>query len=373
MDGSYVLCKFTVTFLLIFIQAFVFLTLITFCSIRPLRQPHYEAFYFLHILLVPLMLIMSAFHHPPVQWWAWGALGVWVCERLWRAVWWMNINGWFGGIIANAPVATGSPPKTPKHQTLDMKNTKGFPQVPHITPFMPTHTPFSSQSTSTTLVNRNSTSTVDQLISPPTTYVPPPGYAHAELMPGRTVRIKLVSPGFRSWSPAQHFLLSIPSVSRFTSHPFTVASICDETSPSDSGRALVFLIRAKSGWTKDLWDSVIGLMVRRQTGPPGETLPKGSHPPTRGVLMRAFVEGPLGSISRTNWNTNSTLIIITGGSGVSFGLSILEYICLCLSGRDGKHLGGSSGGFGRPNFKVTRVRFVWLVREFCQWLYGSHC
>lgn len=333
------------------------------CSIRPIRQSHYEAFYFLHILLVPLMLVMSALHHPPVQWWAFGALGVWICERLWRAVWWLNTNGYFGGITANGPISVDLPVKTTRHETFDMKNSKTFPAI---TPFTPTHVPFSSQSTSATLVNRNSTSTVDQLISPPTTYVPPPGYAHAELMPGRTVRLKFVTPGYRSWSPGQHFLLSIPSVSRFTSHPFTVASICDETSTSDSGRVLVFLIRAKGGWTKDLWDTIVGLMVRRQNTASGETIPKGSHTPTQGVLIRAFVEGPLGSVSSTNWNNHSTMLIVVGGSGVSFGLSILEYACLCLSGRDGKQLGGASAGFGRANFKVSRVRFVWLVREFCQ-------
>lgn len=85
--------------------------------------------------------------------------------------------------------------------------------------------------------------------------------------------------------------------------------------------------------------------------------------------MRAFVEGPFGSAARTNWDSHSTAVIVAGGSGVSFGLSVLEYLCLCLSGRDGKDFGSSHGVLRHPKFLVTRVRFVWLVREFghIQW------
>ena len=59
-------------------------------------------------------------------------------------------------------------------------------------------------------------------------------------------------------------------------------------------------------------------------------------------------------------------MIITGGTGVTFGASILEYLALCISGRDGQTLGGRPGGWGAKGFRTTRVRFVWLVREFCK-------
>jgi len=72
---------------------------------------------------------------------------------------------------------------------------------------------------------------------------------------------------------------------------------------------------------------------------------------------------------RAHWGSHSTVLIIVGGSGVSFGMSILEYVCLCLAGRDGKRLGGRPGGWGREGYSTQRVRFVWLVREFghIQW------
>jgi hypothetical protein len=64
------------------------------------------------------------------------------------------------------------------------------------------------------------------------------------------------------------------------------------------------------------------------------------------------------------------VLIVVGGTGVSFGVAILEYISLCLAGRDGKSLGGRPGGWGDKGFKTTRVRFIWLVREFCE-LHGD--
>jgi hypothetical protein len=127
---------------------------------------------------------------------------------------------------------------------------------------------------------------------------------------------------------------------------------------------MVLLISPKNGWTKDLWQAVVNLTIA------GRTYPHGEHPsrvPTRGVVMRMNIDGPFGSAARARWGTHSTVLIIAGGTGVSFGLSILEYMCLCLSGRDGQQLGGQPGGFGKREFVTSRVRFVWVVQQFCQW------
>ena len=47
----------------------------------------------------------------------------------------------------------------------------------------------------------------------------------------------LSHPECQPWAPGQHFLLSIPSINKFTSHLFTVGSICDQklrAPPADS-------------------------------------------------------------------------------------------------------------------------------------------
>ncbi|EEB87413.1 hypothetical protein MPER_15238, partial [Moniliophthora perniciosa FA553] len=69
-----------------------------------------------------------------------------------------------------------------------------------------------------------------------------------------------------------------------------------------------------------------------------------------------FVDGPFGSSVRAKWGDYSTVVIFAAGSGVSFALSILEFVCLCLAGRDGKHLGGHPGSMGSKGYKTRRKR-----------------
>ncbi|KAI0748209.1 ferric reductase like transmembrane component-domain-containing protein [Daedaleopsis nitida] len=341
--------------------AFGCMTLLFLASIGPLRRKHYEAFWFLHVLLVPLTIIMAALHHPPVWWWCWAALAIWFGERMWRLTWWLYTNGYLGGQSASAPRPSVDLPRT--QSSIDKsaisygQSPKGFPPSP-----LPNseadvvHYPPSNQ-------------LVGMGLSLPTSYTPPPGFAHAELLPGRTVRLSIVPPGFLTWAPGQHFLISVPSITRFTTHPFTVASVCDEQNQYDDGRVLVFLIRAKNGWTKDLWDAVALMISRGQQYVADEKLPRYSQLPNRGVLLRACVDGPYGSSVRASWGDYSSVLIVSGGSGVSYALSVLQYVCLCMAGRDGRFLGGRRGGYGQKGYKTTRVRFVWLVREFghIQW------
>ncbi|KAA1471129.1 hypothetical protein DENSPDRAFT_837057 [Dentipellis sp. KUC8613] len=350
--------------------SYILFTLLVLLSIRPLRERHYEAFYFLHILLVPLTIIMAALHHPPLWWWCWAALALWMGERIWRATRWLYVNGFVGSSIgsssrrndkiwelhpfdAEASTARNSkPPQTPLpagNRTSTLSYASSMPRSPY-------HSATPSASS-------------DHFLIPPTfsdvMYAPPPGYAHAELVSGRTIRVRIATPGHITWAPGQHFLLCIPSVSRFLSHPFTAGSVCDEQVAGDEGRMILLLIRAKNGWTKDLWDTVVHLLATGRKHPRNE-VPAGTTLPSTGVLLRSWVDGPFGSSVRTDWGAFSSILIVSGGSGVSFGLSVLEYVCLCLAGREGRFLGGKGT---RKSFLTKRVRFVWLVREFAhiQW------
>lgn len=78
-------------------QAYVMLTLTNLLSVRPIRTNHYEAFYIAHIILVPLTLIFSALHRPPIWWWCWGPLFLWIAERSYRMVFFVYRNGLIGG------------------------------------------------------------------------------------------------------------------------------------------------------------------------------------------------------------------------------------------------------------------------------------
>jgi len=297
-------------------------------------------------------------HHPSLGWWAYSALIIWLAERAWRGTWWFYINGIFKQKTPNVP-----PRDRPLGAARSRKQPVSSLGLRSGNSPLESRSEYHGNDSGTPLVQRypRVPAGVETLMSPPSTYIPPPGYAHAELVPGKTIRLAVLTPECRTWAPGQCFLLSVPSINKFTSHPFTVASVCDQQSSNPAGRLLIFFVRAKAGWTKTLWDTVVALSVRDKFHCDGEGPPQGTHPPSRGVLLRTFVEGPFGSVARTDWIEYSSVLLVAGGSGVSFGLSVLVYLCLCMSGRDSRYLGGPSKPFSR----VSRVRFVWLAREFC--------
>ncbi|KAI5833958.1 hypothetical protein K523DRAFT_331596 [Schizophyllum commune Tattone D] len=265
--------------------AFGSMTLLIICSLYPIRRYHYESFYIMHVILIPCTLIMSALHHPPVGQWCWAALAVWIGERAYRAVWWLNANGYLlDSIHAQMP-----PPPQPFR----------IPKGPSNNAYPPAAPP-----------------------PPPLPDVPPPGYARAELLAGATTRLTMLPAGPLSWAPGQHFLINVPAVAPYPiTHPFTVASA--------EGGPLVFLIRAKDGWTRDLWD-----FVAKKSG---------------NTTVRMFVEGPFGSAVRAHWGRHATVVIVVGGVGVAYGLSVLAHVCEDLV---------------RGKGATRRIRFVWLMREY---------
>ncbi|SNX84462.1 uncharacterized protein MEPE_03171 [Melanopsichium pennsylvanicum] len=225
-----------------------------------------------------------------------------------------------------------------------------------------------------------------------------PGFAFVQLLPGKTLRLTLRTPNKMSWKPGQWVYLNIPSVRFWESHPFTIASAHDADFPvatefvdadAEKGlahaqkakgeeRTMVLLVRCRRGFTRHLWNFVakkrqmqIQAAADAQQGSgmygmPGTAMVPALGKDTTGVHIRAIVDGPYGSADRTHWGIHSTVVIVCGGSGVSFGMSVLEHLCACIVGvtKLGKQ------GKGGKNFLTRRVRFVWILREFShlQWI-----
>ncbi|TEB36350.1 hypothetical protein FA13DRAFT_1249679 [Coprinellus micaceus] len=294
--------------------AFGTFTLLMASSSTALRKAHYETFYALHVFLFPLVLAMAAFHHPETGWWAWAALILWVVERIWRS----------GRILRyNCRGALGL--------------SRRYRKVP-----------------------APAADSDDVFLA--TWYRPPPGYAYAELLGGATIRLTY-TPAYRvQWVPGQHFLLNIPAISKFTSHPFTCATTTSKPSTPPCQVKMVFLIRAKNGWTKSLWDMVISHAVQRKSYVGKEPPLQEIALPTSGLVLRMFVDGPFGSSVRIPWKDYSSIFIVVGGSGVTFGLSVLEHLCSVLAGTGQQ--GGDAEKGSVPSTTFRRIRFVWLVREF---------
>jgi hypothetical protein len=163
----------------------------------------------------------------------------------------------------------------------------------------------------------------------------PPGYTVFQLLPGKTLKMTIRTSRKLRWRPGQHILLTVPEISSWQSHPYTICNA--------SGNEIVLLLRARKGFTLDLWKAVVS---KRRQSSGGEL-----------VMMRAKVSQAMGSTARVEWDNWSTVVIFCGGTGVSFGLSILEHVCRRIAARE-REDGDESGGSG-----PKRVVFVWLLRE----------
>jgi hypothetical protein len=210
-----------------------------------------------------------------------------------------------------------------------------------------------------------------------------PGFAYAQLLPGKTLRLTLRTPNAFSWMPGQYVNLCIPSVGFWQSHPFTIASAYNAGFPSSTAfqdesdaerglvsrqkkseeRTIVLLLRARKGFTHQLWDYVRlqrEKQIRAIEEQTGQQYIRGEVAKTAtGVHVRAIIDGPYGSTQRVRWGIYSTVLIICGGSGISSGMAMLEYLCSVMAGN--KQV---------KNSKTRRVRFVWMLREYShlQWI-----
>lgn len=313
---------------------------------------------------------MSALHHPPLWWWCWLSLLLWAGERTWRASNWVYVNGFLGSSAHVSPpdssgflLSTRGQAKEIRSATPDLESIHFSSDHDHYAPSMrrdslPRY--YSSDIKKPHHSNHPSTSSTTSFLTPfLPTFTIPVGYGHAEILAGRTIRLSIITPGELTWAPGQHFLLCIPSVSRLASHPFTCASVCDEQKLGDDGRMITFLIRARNGWTKKLWTLVVSLLADGRRYPEQEPLGDITLP-SSGVLLRVWVDGPFGSPAKTNWGLYSSAVVICGGSGVSFGVSVLEFLSLCMAGRNGRFLGGNVGKVSA----MRRIRFIWILRDF---------
>ncbi|GAA93512.1 hypothetical protein E5Q_00153 [Mixia osmundae IAM 14324] len=370
------------------VVAYVALCAMVVLSFNPLRSRFYELFYYSHVALSIAFLVGCLVHFETLQYWAIAALALWGGERATRGAIWCWINGlgkrsskeqtWSPArkdsdfTVHSVEKQGRSPyqrhdmqqshyalnehadvPAPYAQKNLDSVYAYGGANMPS-TPngARPGLTPMHSVSHSTFNLGHTLQSSTDSSLLPvrPGPIRPPPGYAYAQLLPGRTIRLTLRTPRKVSWAPGQNCLLTVPSIAFWQSHPYTMANAISSQNADQTD--LIFLIRTRQGFTKDLWNSIVAKRRQKEAQP-------GTYDLTQGVMIRAQVSNALGSASRARWADYSSAIIYCGGSGVSFGLSVLEHLCQQMALRDAAARRGAS-----TNFKLERVRFVWILREY---------
>jgi ferric-chelate reductase len=102
--------------------------------------------------------------------------------------------------------------------------------------------------------------------------------------------------GLATWRPAQTMFVTIPEISRlpFESHPFTISSVAD---PKNDEREIVFIIRARDGFTGRLRDAARDAGADRATEGVGRKVnvilngPYGTPPNLSGYETVIFFAG----------------------------------------------------------------------------------
>ena len=428
-------------------QAYVFLTLMVAFSFKPLRNRFYEIFYYSHILLTVGFLATIVIHYEALQGWCLLAAGLWALERIVRLLIFVFLNYGRGlpvfgeGRAAKAQTnlmhsgSGGFQVHNVEKRLSDEPSKAGNKSSPYGSYGQEEGT-VASRSTYNLQDNilhapENSGRSVyaygvgndeitDSYASSPLPfgagpYIPndhksrlrslviptgansqaasrqnnelqsiPRGYALAQLLPGKIIRLTLHTPRKLSWKPGQHLMLTIPSVKWWQGHPYSISNAQNLTEQSLSqtiqgevwrGSQIVLLMSVRHGFTRSLYDSINA--KRRTLASQGVSYTtEGKSSMTSGacggVLLRAQTYLPAGSAARANWDTYSTVILVAAGTGITYALAVLEHLCCGMASLNAALRGEQprwAGRSGRRRQKVTnvkRVRFVWILKEYCK-------
>lgn len=230
--------------------------------------------------------------------------------------------------------------------------------------------------TSDPMTARVQTDNTSRTLVPPVSLSVPRGYALAQVLPGRVLKLTLHTPRHLNWKPGQHIQLTIPSVRWWQSHPYSIANAQNMTeaalaantpSRDRQGSELVLLMSVRKGFTRRLFKSILQKR-RRLVGNGSENYSKDAPSTPLGVLIRAQTYLAAGSAARVHWDDFSTVVLIAAGTGVTYTVSVLQHLCHMMAAKDaalrGEAPAGSHGNKRNKPTNVARVRFIWVFREY---------
>ena len=164
-----------------------------------------------------------------------------------------------------------------------------------------------------------------------------------------------------TWRPGQHIKLYLPALGAFETHPFTPANCSNITTPpplpprrsqdverrgstgstmtTAQSNDILLMIRAHSGLTRRLKEFHTEWL---KLPCPNATLSSNV------TSLTAYVDGPYGS--PPSWEIYENLTLITTSTGVSFALSIMDYLeQTCIS--------------NASKLNTQIIRFIWVIRH----------
>ncbi|OOF99774.1 hypothetical protein ASPCADRAFT_203576 [Aspergillus carbonarius ITEM 5010] len=172
--------------------------------------------------------------------------------------------------------------------------------------------------------------------------------AHIEALPGDAMRITLKMARPWAFHPGQHIYLYIPSVGWWMSHPFSVGwSEAEEFPAGEKG------IPMTQQDLVSLKKTTISLLVRRRTGFTDKLFQRAQKSTGGRVSLRAFAEGPYGSIH--TMDSYGTVMLFAGGVGITHQVPFVRHLVK---------------GFAEGTVAARRVTLVWIIQspEHLEWI-----
>ncbi|KAK4698578.1 hypothetical protein P7C70_g7694, partial [Phenoliferia sp. Uapishka_3] len=152
-----------------------------------------------------------------------------------------------------------------------------------------------------------------------------------------------------TWIPGQHIYLHVPFLSA-GGHPFSVCSIDKPMTQVSDERPkhsrVVLLVRVREGLTRCLYDLAMGDVEKNERSHAVGRFPKAT-------LSPCWAEGPYGNLSHLDYY--QTVLLVAGGSGVSFTLSVMQDIV--------RRARSMSLGHSEVAVATERLTFVWVIKK----------
>ncbi|KAA8646198.1 ferric reductase family protein [Aspergillus tanneri] len=172
--------------------------------------------------------------------------------------------------------------------------------------------------------------------------------ALVEALPGDAVRVTLKLARPWTFKPGQHIYLYIPVVGWWTSHPFSVGwSEAEEILSDEKGMPIT------RQDVHGLRKTTISLLVRRRTGFTNKLFQRAVSSVGSRVTLRAFAEGPYGSIH--TMDSYGTVLLFAGGVGITHQVPFVRHLVQ---------------GHADGTVAARRVTLVWIIQspEHLEWI-----
>ena len=172
--------------------------------------------------------------------------------------------------------------------------------------------------------------------------------ALVEALPGDALRVTLNLARPWTFEPGQHIYLYIPAVGWWMSHPFSVAwSESQEVITDEKG---IPMTRQDALGTQK---TTLSLLIRRRTGFTDKLFMRAQNATDSRVTLRAFAEGPYGSIH--SMDSYGTVLLVAGGVGITHQVPFVRQLVQ---------------GYAEGTVAARRVTLVWIIQspEHLEWI-----